>query len=136
MSLSVAAGVVWWRSTSEGRGLAGEAVVTASTTGLGFSARDAVTSGSTEAPGAGWQSDNETSGAWIELSWPQNHPLRKTVLVRNSLKEPGVTDGLLSFSDGSSVQVRLSQASRVTVVPFSPRSVSSLKFTASGVSSG
>ena len=117
-------------------GLAGEAVVTASSTAFGFSPRDVVTSGSANAPGAAWRSAGETVGAWIQFDWPQSHTLRKITLVRNPIGEPGITDGYLSFGDGSYVQVRLSQTSRQTVVPITPRAVGRLRFTASKVSAG
>lgn len=133
--IAVASGIVAWRLTRPSPGLAQEAVITASSTALGFSVRD-LTSGSIQSPGAGWQSNEQTSGAWIELNWSQSHLLRKITLVRNPIEEIGVTDGFLSFSDGSYVQVRLSTSSRVTVVPISPRSVHSFRFTVSGVSAG
>ena len=132
--------VTWYtqtRRTSAGDDdLAGDAVVTASSTALGFSARDVVTAGSADAPGAVWQSAGETSGAWIQLDWQQTHVLRTIVLVRNPVDEPGITDGFLTFGDGSYLQVRLSSISRETVVPISPRSVARLRFTASQVSAG
>lgn len=130
-------GAVGWRLTAgSGRGLAAEAVVTASSTALGFSARDAVEAGSVDEPGPGWRSNGQTAGAWIELNWSQAHLLRQVAIVRNPLTEPGVTDGFLSFGDGSYLQVRLSSTSRVTVVPISPRSADRLRFTASVVSAG
>lgn len=64
------------------------------------------------------------------------HVLRQIVLVRNPIEEPGVTDGFLSFGDGSFLQVRLSSTDRQTVVPISPRSADRLRFTASDVSTG
>ncbi len=124
------------RLSRDDNGLAGEAVVTASSTAFGFSPRDVVTSGSADAPGASWQSSGETAGAWIQLDWHQTHQLRKVVLVRNPVEEPGITEGYLSFGDGSYVQVRLSETSRETVVPISPRAVGRLRFTASEVSAG
>lgn len=136
VALFLTAGTIGWRFNDHDGGLAGESVVRASSTALGFSARDVVTSGSATSPGAGWQSDGETSGAWIELTWPQTHVVRQIVLVRGPLEEPGVTDGFISFGDGSYLQLRISQTSRETVVRFSPRSVDKLRFTASGVSAG
>lgn len=131
----LAATIVLRSADNNGRGLVDEATVTVSSTDLGSSARNA-TSGSVESPAAGWQSDGETAGAWIELSWPQAHVLRQIVIVRNPLEEPGITDGFLSFGDGSYVQLRLSGTSRQTTVPISPRSVDRFRFTASAVSAG
>jgi hypothetical protein len=135
--LLLSAAVVVWRVTHDGsEDLAADAVLTASSTEHGYSVRDAVTSGSASSPGATWQSAGETTGAWIELSWSENHEVRHVVLVRNPLEEPGITDGFLSFGDGSFLQVKLSTTSRETVVPVIPRSVDRLRFTVSGVSSG
>ncbi len=135
-ALLIGAGTVVWRLTDNDVGLAGQAVVTASSTQLGFSARDVVTSGSADSPGAGWQSNGQTTGAWIQLSWSEAYLLRRITLVRNPVEQPGVTDGYLSFSDGSYLQVRLSHTSRVTVIPITPRLTDSLRFTASAVSGG
>lgn len=114
--------------------IAADATVTASSTDPLFSARDAVGSGSAALPGAGWVSNQQTTGAWINLQWPEAEDLRQVTLVRNSLDEPGVIDGYLTFGDGSTVWVTLSTSSRQTVIPVSPRSVDSLRFTAAQVS--
>ena len=112
-----------------GSGLASEAVVTASTTASGFSARAAVTSGSADSPGASWKARGAPVGAWLQLSWSVPHELQELVVVRNDLDEPGITSGYLSFGDGSHVQVTLSTTSRETALPFTPRSVDRVRFT-------
>lgn len=132
----VAAVSVVWGGSKVDRGLAADGVVTASSTKIGFSARDAVTSGSAASPGAGWQSDKQTIGAWIEIAWPKMHTLRAVDVVRNSLDDPGITTGFLTFSDGSALQIALSKTSRITSVPFGERSVSGFRFTVSGVDPG
>ena len=132
----VAATVVWYSTHNSAGGIAAKAEVTASSTQFGSAARDVVSSGSVTTPGASWRSDGETTGAWIELKWRQSYALRQVTLVRNPLAEPGATDGFLGFGDGSSIQVRLSGTSPVTVIPFGARSVDRLRFTASAVSAG
>lgn len=122
---------VWTRGGPEG-----EPTVTASSTQAGSSVRAAVDTGSASSLGADWQSDRETAGAWLELSWQRPHMFRKVVIVRNAVDQPGVTDGFLTFGDGSYLQVRLSPTSRATVVPITPRSVDRIRFTASAVSAG
>ena len=107
--------------------------MTASSTRPGVSARDIVTSGSASAPGAVWQSNGETVGAWVELSWPQAHNLRQLTVVRNSLEEPGMTSGVLSFEDGSFLQFDLSPTSPTTQVSFTPRMASRVRMTVTGV---
>ena len=132
---SLSVGAVSCGSPSDvGAGLAVEATVTASSTALGHSARSVVAAGDAGSSGD-WQSAGETSGAWIELSWPGPHVLHQVVVAR-PVTEPGVTDGFLSFSDGSFLQVRLSPTSPRTVVPISPRTVDRVRFTASAVSPG
>lgn len=129
--------VVVWRSTHDGRrDLASHAAITASSTEHGFAARDVVTSGSASSPGKTWQSDGETTGAWVELSWSQSHDLRQIVVVRNALDEPGATEGFLAFGDGSFLQVELSATAPETVVPITPRTVDRLRFTVTGLSPG
>ena len=137
LGLAVIAVVAIWRPTPESApGLAGDAVVTASSTRRSVSARDIVTSGSTSAPGAVWQSDGETIGAWVELSWSRPHDLRQLTVVRNSLEEPGMTNGVLSFEDGSFLQFVMSPTSPTTLVSFSPRMASRVRLTVTGVDHG
>lgn len=137
IALLLSAAVVVWRSTHDGRrDLASDAAVAASSTEHGFAARDIVTSGSASSPGKAWQSAGETSGAWVELSWPRSHDLHRITVVRNPLDEPGATDGFLAFGDGSFLQVTLSTTAPETVVPIAPRDVDRVRFTISGVSPG
>jgi len=135
--MAIVVGVLVYRyDHRDPQGLAGEAVVTASSTRPGTSARDLVTSGSVSTPGAAWQSDNQTSGAWVELSWSRAHSLRRLVVVQGSREEPGVAGGFLSFSDGSFVQFGMSTTSRVTEIAFSPRLVDRVRLTVSTVDPG
>lgn len=117
-------------------GLAAQAVVTASSTARGFSARDVVSSGSADRPGSSWRSNHQTSGAWVQLRWNQAQPMNRLVLVRNPLSEGGVTAGFLSFGDGTFLQVGLSPDSRTTTVDFTARTTDRLRFTATGTSPG
>jgi len=129
VSLVAATMLLRSHSGDESGGLAGTASVTASSTALGSSPREVVSPG-----GGGWRSDGETTGAWIELSWPETHVLREVTIVRNALGTPGITDGFLTFGDGSMVQVRLSPSSPATVVPITPRKEDRVRFKASAVS--
>lgn len=127
--------VVWSPTRSSGHGLAGMAEVTASSTALGSLPHNVTTAGSAT-PVENWVSNGETIGAWIQLEWNQKHTLRRVVLERNVLNEPGITDGFLSFGDGSFLQVRLSATSPRTVIPITPRFVDRVRFTVSAVSRG
>lgn len=115
--------------------LAGEAGVSASSSALGASPHDAVT-GTQGRQSKGWRSGPETTGAWLELQWSRPHDVRRVVVVRNSMNQPGITDGFLSFSDGSDLQLKLSTTSARTVVAFGRRSVDRLRFTVTAVNDG
>jgi hypothetical protein len=137
LAIVVAAVAVFHRSRPVAAGLAGDAVLTASSTAAGHPVRNLVETGPARTTEDGtWRSRNETIGAWVELTWQQAHPLRQVVLMRNALDEPGVTDGFLSFGDGSFLQVKLSTADRTTAITFTPRTVERLRFTASAVGAG
>lgn len=105
---------------------------TASSSSIGYSP-DHVVSGP---PDQGWRSSGETVGAWIELSWERPETVQRITITRNALAEPGVTDGYLSFGDGSFQQVRLSTSSPTTVITTTPRPATSLRFTATSVAEG
>lgn len=134
--LAVIVVITVWRPPESGAGLAGEAMVTASSTRPGALARNIVTSGSASAAGAVWQTDHETIGAWVELSWPQAHNLRQLTVVRNSLEEAGMTSGVLSFEDGSFLQFDLSLTSPMTQLSFTPRMASRVRMTVTRVKTG
>ncbi|WP_375422729.1 glycoside hydrolase family 16 protein [uncultured Friedmanniella sp.] len=119
-----------------GVGLASRATVSTSSSKIGSSPRQVVTTDHPDDPGRGWRSDRETTGAWLELQWPSPVELRRVVLQRNPLADPGIQTGFLTFGDGSEVQVTLSGSDRTTVVPVTVRSVDRVRFTVSGVSSG
>ena len=131
--LAVIAVVTVWRPPASGVGLAGEAVVTASSTRPGVSSSTSRLRARRPAPGAVWQSNDETIGAWIELSWPKAHDLRQLTIVRNSLDEPGMTSGVLSFEDGSFLQFDLALTSPTTQISFTPRMASRVRMTVTGV---
>lgn len=132
IAVLVATSVVAWRSQSGAlESVVGSARVTASSTSTGTSPRDAVTPG-----GPGWRSNGETIGAWLDLSWAEQQTVHRITIIRNPLEQPGITDGYLSFGDGSYLQVRLSTTSRTTTVPITPRALERLRFTATAVDEG
>lgn len=133
--LAVVAVAVTHAVLSNPPSLAGEAGVSASSSALGASPHDAVT-GTEGRHSKGWRSGPETTGAWLELEWSRPHDVRRVVIVRNSMNQPGITDGFLSFSDGSDLQLRLSTTSPRSVVSFGRRSVDRLRFTVTAVNDG
>ncbi len=137
ISMIISAAVIWHRSSTAGTGVAGAAVVTASSTGAGSTVRDLVTSGDAERPGASWQSSRgETVGAWVNLAWSDPREIRNLVLVRNPITEPGIRAGYLSFGDGSYTQFQFEANTRVTTVPVTPRVTDRVRLTASAVDEG
>lgn len=88
------------------------------------------------APGSpgDWQALGETIGAWIELREVQARDVHQVVLSRAGPGTPGVREGYLRFGDGSLVHVRLGDGR--TVVPITPRTVSSVRFVVTAVDAG
>lgn len=124
------------RPADSGDGLAGTASVSASSSALGSSPRNAVTTSRAQQRVHGWTSGAETVGAWIELSWREPVDVRRVTLERNALGSPGMLAGYLSFGDGSDVQVQLSTTSATTLVPVAVRKVDRLRFTVTRVADG
>ncbi len=82
-----------------------------------------------------WASSGGKVGTWIQLTWAAPVMLNKVVLYDRPNADDQVTSGTLTFSDGSSVTVgALTNSGTATVVTFSPRNVSWVKFTVTGVS--
>lgn len=123
-------GVVWAGSEArQGRGLAASASTRVSSTALGSSVGALTDTGDATLPGEVWESDRQSQGAWIELRWSSAQQLREIVLVASTQREHQILSGSLSFSDGSSVLVRMSATSAQTVVPITVRSVTWVRFT-------
>lgn len=116
--------------------IASDATVSASSVARANSLSELVDGDRLDDPTRGWFTKDRTIGAWFQLEWPQRHGLRRIVLQRNSLDDPGIRGGYLTFGDGSELQVTLSTTSRTTVIPIGPRRVDKLRFTVSSVSTG
>jgi len=103
----------------------------------GTAAIDAVVAGWPANGGAEWSSNGERAGAWLSLSWSSVQTLDRVYLYDRPNGTDQVTGGVLKFSDGSTVTVpSLNNDGSATVVTFAARSVSSVLFTVSSVSSG
>ncbi|WP_375432491.1 family 16 glycosylhydrolase [uncultured Friedmanniella sp.] len=132
----VIAVVVVRRQPGVGDGLAGRATVSTSSAKIGSSPRQVVTTDHADDPGRGWRTDRQTTGAWLELQWTAPVEVRRVVLQRNPVADPGIESGFLTFGDGSEIQVTLSGSDRTTTVPVAPRSVDRVRFTVSRVTTG
>lgn len=71
-----------------------------------------------------WRSGSETAGAWLQSSWDRPLEVRRVVLEADPQT---IRAGFLRFSDGSQVFVDVSQSA--TIVPVTPREVTSVRFT-------
>ena len=83
-----------------------------------------------------WASDGERDGAWIEISWPSTQLISQVVLYDRPNTVDRITEGLLTFSDGSTVAVgALDNAGAATTVNFTPRATTSVRLTVTRTSS-
>jgi hypothetical protein len=123
--------------------LAPESAATASSSGSGTSP-DALTDGTIYGNGINdWISNNETTGAWAQLTWTGPVRLDQIDLYDRSDSNDEITAGTLSFSDGSQVNVGALPNDTATPgqvtpgeVTFSSKTVTWVKFTVTAVSAG
>ncbi|WCD92916.1 PIG-L family deacetylase [Microbacterium sp. nov. GSS16] len=122
-----------------GPDLARNAKVQASTHATGqeaVRAIDGVVGGYPGSGGAEWVSLGQRAGAWIALNWSAGQLIDRVHLHDRPNSADQVTGGTLRFSDGSTVEVpALNNDGTSTVVTFTPRTVTSVRFTATAVSS-
>ena len=90
-------------------------------------------------PGDGtreWSSNGETTGAWLQLAWSSPHSVDRIVLHDRINLADDITSATITFSDGSSIVVGpLNNNGTSTEYTFSPKTISSLTMTVTGVSS-
>ncbi|MFV2055434.1 MAG: LamG-like jellyroll fold domain-containing protein, partial [Thiohalomonadales bacterium] len=99
------------------------------------SAVDGIIDGWPTAPTAEWSSNKETTGAWIELTWPTTVTVDSVTLHDRINQYDQVTSGTLSFSDGSIVNVgALDNSGAATTLSFAQKTITSLRFTIDSVS--
>ena len=115
--------------------VAGRPAVTAGSTAVGSAARSVTDTGSATRTGQEWTAVPD-GPAWIQLSWSRPEPVRKIVLANGGPTGRAVRSGYLTFSDGSSLQVRLSDSDPVNTLAVTPREVTWLRFTASALGDG
>ena len=56
-------------------------------------------------PDRNWMAANETAGAWAQLNWDNGQDIARIVLHGCPNNENTVTQGTLTFSDGSNITV-------------------------------
>lgn len=110
-------------------------MVTAGSTATGSAVRAVTDTGSATRTGNQWTAAPD-GPAWVQLAWSRPEPVRRIVLANGGPTGLAVRAGHLTFSDGSSLQVRLSASDPVNTVAITPREVTWLRFTVSGLGDG
>jgi LmbE family N-acetylglucosaminyl deacetylase/chitodextrinase len=131
--VNVFAGTQFWN-------LAPSATVTASSqntnsTQLATKAVDGIADGHPGDYRREWATVDEKAGAWIRLAWGSARTVGRVVLYDRPNLDDQVLGGLLSFSDGSSINVgALTNGGAPVEFKFPPRSVTSITFTVTATS--
>lgn len=83
-----------------------------------------------------WATLRGGAGSWIDLTWPRPVTIDRVVLYDRPNTSDQITAGRLTFSDGSSISTAaLTNSGSGTTVRFTGRTVSSLRFAVTSVSS-
>jgi hypothetical protein len=83
-----------------------------------------------------WATKSGRAGSWAQLAWAGPVTVNRVVLYDRPNTSDRVTGGTLTFSDGSTVSVpSLTNNGAAVTVSFTARATTSLRFTATGVSS-
>jgi len=83
-----------------------------------------------------WASKGEGAGAWIRLSWDKPQQITRIVLVDRPNTLDQVTGGIITFSDGSKIEVRKvlpDRAEKGLEISFPRKTITWLKFTVTSV---
>ena len=76
-----------------------------------------------------WATNGQGAGAWIQLNWSSPVTVGRVILYDRPNGSDWVLHGVLTFSDGSSVQVSpLDNWGKDAAFTFSPRTITSLRF--------
>lgn len=94
---------------------------------------DGTAGGYPEDPQHEWATVGGGVGSWLQLSWAAPRLVRRVVVHDRPNDDDGITSAILSFSDGSSVDVPDFDDPGPTVIAFAPRIVTWLVLTVTGV---
>jgi LmbE family N-acetylglucosaminyl deacetylase len=82
-----------------------------------------------------WATQAQRTGAWLNLRWSTSRRINSIVLYDRPNPDDQVTAGMLTFSDNSSVPVGpLNNDGSAVTINFPARTVTSVRFTVTGVS--
>jgi hypothetical protein len=83
-----------------------------------------------------WSTKGEKAGAWVKLDWKQAQTVDRIILFDRLNGADRVLAGEIEFSDGSKVAVGelVNNAAKGTLIKFSPKTITWLKFTVTKVS--
>lgn len=96
---------------------------------------DGMVGGYLQLPDRDWVAENETAGAWVQLDWAEGQSITRIVLHDIPDREINVTEGVLTFSDGSSISVsQLPVDGKPLTVPVSKDGITWVRFTINDVS--
>lgn len=96
---------------------------------------DGMVGGYLQLPDRDWVAENETTGAWVQLDWAEGQSITKIVLHDIPDSNINVTEGVLTFSDGSSISVpQLPADGKPLTVPVSKDGITWVRFTIGDVS--
>jgi LmbE family N-acetylglucosaminyl deacetylase len=118
---------IFWL-TNFGLNMATTATVTTSSVATGSSGARAVDGMIDSAKE--WVSNNQTAGAWTQLTWSTSRKIGQVNLFDRNDTSQNVLTGTLSFSDGSSISVgELPTTGAMKAVTFATKTVTWVKFT-------
>ena len=97
---------------------------------------DSVISGYPANASAEWSTAGQGAGAWLQLYWSSAQTIDRVYLYDRPNSSDQVTGATLTFSDGTTVPVpALANDGTATIVTFTARTTTTLKFTVTSVSS-
>jgi len=94
---------------------------------------DGSAAGYPEEPQHEWATLGGGVGSWLQLSWAAPRLVRRVLIHDRPNPDDGITTAILSFSDGTSIDVPDFADPGPTVVDFTPRTVTWLVLTITGV---
>ena len=116
--------------------LATRASVSASSTAAGSSTSALTDRKWSPLARAEWTGGGKAIGSWVQLKWNRSTSVSEVRVTNGADASHRIGSGTLRFSDGSALQMTLRTDAPTTVVTFTPRAVTSLRFTVNALAAG